>query len=69
MSGQLDGVLWKKSTRSNPSGNCVEVRFLPDGGAAVRDGKDPQGSALIFTKPEWVAFLGGAQDGEFDLPA
>ena len=27
--GQLDGVTWQKSRRSNPSGNCVELALLP----------------------------------------
>jgi len=44
----------------------VEVADLPDGGAAVRDSKDPDGPKLVFTRAEWVAFLGGVKDGEFD---
>jgi hypothetical protein len=34
---------------------------------AVRDSKDREGPVLIFTAHEWEAFLGGAQDGEFEL--
>jgi hypothetical protein len=34
---------------------------------AVRDSKDPAGPVLVFTAPEWDAFVGGAKDGEFDL--
>ena len=33
---QLQGVIWQKSGRSNPSGNCVECAALPDGEVAVR---------------------------------
>ena len=34
----------------------------------MRDGKNPDGPALIFTPDEWRAFTAGVQDGEFDLP-
>lgn len=57
---------WKKSTRSGGNGNCVEVARLDGGAVAVRDSKDRQGPALIFTPAEWEAFIGGAKDGEFD---
>ena len=62
----LDDVTWIKSRRSGPTGgNCVEVAFLADGGIAMRHSRDPGGPALIFTRAEWDAFLGGAKDGEF----
>jgi hypothetical protein len=59
-------VTWKKSRRSNPSGNCVELAELPDGGVAVRNSRDPEGPVLIYTLDEIAAFILGAQDGEFD---
>jgi hypothetical protein len=58
---------WRKSRRSDGSGNCVEVALLQGGGRAVRDSKDPDGSVLRFTAGEWDAFIGGVKDGEFDL--
>jgi len=65
----LTGAQWRKSTRSNNQGDCVEVAFLGDGGAAVRDSKDQgSGSVLRYTASEWTAFLGGVKDGEFDRP-
>ena len=64
--GQLP-VVWQKSRRSNPSGNCVEMAELPDGsGIAVRNSRDPDGPALIYTMDEIVAFILGARDGDFD---
>jgi hypothetical protein len=59
---------WRKSTFSGANGGgCVEVaRNLP-GVVAVRDSKDRQGPALVFTPEEWTAFLNGARGGEFNL--
>ena len=64
--GQLAGVTWQKSARSNPSGNCVECASLPDGSVAMRNSRDPEGPALIYTPAEIEAFLGGVRDGDFD---
>jgi hypothetical protein len=61
----LSRAAWRKSTRSSTNG-CVEVGMVEDR-IAVRDSKDREGSVLIFTAHEWEAFLGGAQDGEFEL--
>ena len=33
---RLSGLAWQKSRRSNPSGNCVELAELPDGGGIAR---------------------------------
>lgn len=62
----IDGVVWRKSRRSNPSGNCVELAALPGGGVAVRNSRFPSGPALVYTHEEMVAFIGGAKDGDFD---
>jgi hypothetical protein len=56
---------WRKSSLSFSNGNCVEVRG--DGATVlVRDSKNPGGTVLRFTRDEWIAFLGGARNGEFD---
>jgi len=63
---QLQGVIWQKSARSNPSGNCVECAALPGGGVAVRNSRDPEGPALLYTPAEIEAFILGVRDGDFD---
>ena len=55
---------WVKSSLSFSNGNCVEIAFLPEGGVAVRNSRDPGGPVLRFTEDEWHAFLGGVRNGE-----
>jgi hypothetical protein len=62
----IEGVVWRKSRNSNPSGNCVELARLPGGDIAVRNSRHPAGPALIYTKAEIAAFVQGARDGDFD---
>lgn len=64
---QLPPLRWQKSRRSNPSGNCVELALLPGGaGIAMRNSRDPDGPALVYTPAEINAFILGARDGDFD---
>ncbi|WP_320779958.1 DUF397 domain-containing protein [Streptomyces sp. CRN 30] len=56
---------WTKSRHSNAEGNCVEVARV-DGGIALRNSRDPDGPALVYTPAEVAAFVAGAKDGEFD---
>jgi hypothetical protein len=62
----LTAARWVKSRHSGPTGgNCVEAAFLADGAVAVRDSRHPAGPALVFSAPEWDAFVAGVRDGEF----
>jgi len=59
---------YRKSTFSN-GGGCVEVRLLEDGTIALRDSKDRSKDPHLFNQNEWIAFLAGVRNGEFDLYA
>lgn len=61
----LPSASWRKSSYSNPSGNCVEAAELSADAVAVRNSRFPDGPALIFTGAEWDAFLRGVKDGDF----
>lgn len=68
---------WSRSSRTTEGqDDVVEVcmsfvdaqRFGPGRFIVlVRNSQHPDGDVLIFTDDEWKAFVGGAQDGEFDL--
>jgi Domain of unknown function (DUF397) len=58
---------WRKSSYSNSSSNCVEVRAGQQDAVAVRDSKDCGGPELGFTVGAWAAFVRGVKRGEFDL--
>ena len=44
----------------------MELAALPDGGFAIRNSRHPEGPALVYTRDEIAAFVGGAKDGDFD---
>jgi len=72
---ELPDLQWRLAgSATDPRGEGgVEMARLPDGQIAVRNAADPAGPALIYTKAEIEALIGGAQDGDFDpllsLPA
>jgi hypothetical protein len=64
--GQLiENLEWRASANSS-DGVGVEMARLPDGQVAVRNSAFPDGPALIYTRAEIEALIGGAQDGDFD---
>lgn len=65
----LASAVFRKSTRSDNSGSCVEVADLVSehGIVLVRDTKNRGGAVLAFRPDEWRAFVGGVKDREFDL--
>lgn len=64
----LTNADWFKSSYSNDQGgNCVEAARIGAGAMAVRDSKDPQGPALLFTAEAWTAFTHAVREGELPL--
>ncbi|NYT96498.1 DUF397 domain-containing protein [Salinispora sp. H7-4] len=53
----MTSVTWQKSTRSNGSGDCIEVAADLAGKVGLRDSKDPSGPFLIFTPAAWATFV------------
>ncbi|MGW3439621.1 DUF397 domain-containing protein [Streptomyces bacillaris] len=54
----LTSATWRTSSHSNSDGgNCVEVSDDFEALVPVRDSKQPEGPALVFGAPAWVAFV------------
>lgn len=66
VSHDLTRAVWKKSSKSAGSGQCVETALNLPGIVAVRDSKDPHGPALLFSPAEWSSFILGTKLGDFD---
>ena len=60
-------LAWRKSSLSETQG-CIEVAISPEA-VYIRHSRDRSGPVLRFLHHEWAAFLAGAHNGEFDLPA
>jgi len=62
----LSGAQWRKSSFSGGNGQCVEAADLGTH-IAVRHSFDPEGPVVLYTRPEWAAFMAGVRNGEFDF--
>ncbi|MFJ6101841.1 DUF397 domain-containing protein [Streptomyces sp. NPDC092359] len=62
--GTLPDARWTKAMASDGRDDCVELAQVGEN-IAMRNSRDPQGPALIFTRSELVAFFDGVSKGEF----
>lgn len=62
----LRGAVWRKSRRSNPSGECVELAPLITGQIAIRNSRHPHGDVLICEHEAITALVQAAKAGDFD---
>ena len=63
----LTSLEWQKSSFCGNS-TCIEVASTPSL-VALRDSKDTDRPALVYSHEAWDAFLAGITAGEFDFPA
>jgi Domain of unknown function (DUF397) len=63
---RLEGVAWRKSQRSNSQGACVELARLDSATVAMRNSRDPQGTALIYPAGAVRAMVTALRTGEFN---
>lgn len=48
--------LWRTSSRSAPSGSCVEVA-VTNTAVGIRDSKDRAGGVHVVSRQQWAQFL------------
>lgn len=65
MHAPQSSMTWVKSRRCESSA-CVEAAASSEM-IHIRQSADPSGPVLSFSRQEWLAFLGGVLDGDFDF--
>jgi hypothetical protein len=60
------GVLWRKASRSQDQGSCVELGALA-GDVAVRDSKNPAAPAIALRRSTLSRLAAGVKAGHLDV--
>ncbi len=63
---QFEGAVWRKSQRSNSQGACVELARLDSATVAMRNSRDPKGTALIYPADVVRSMVSALRAGAFD---
>jgi len=59
----LTAAAWRKSSYSNTSGGeCIEIADNLPALVPVRDSKNPQGPALVFSAAAWGSFVAAVKN-------
>ena len=65
-SNQQSMPVWRKSSASEGTGECVEIAALEQS-VLVRDSRDRAGAPLAVHRSEWRALVVRIRNGEFDV--
>ncbi|MFJ4152685.1 DUF397 domain-containing protein [Streptomyces galbus] len=57
-------TVWRKSSHSNPYGDCLEVAYPAGGGVYFHDSKMPSGRVLGVSRAAAAAFFAAAMRGD-----
>lgn len=57
---------WFLPSRTSNGATCVETKFTKDT-VFVRNNLQPSAGTAEFTHEEWVVFVAGVKDGDYDL--
>jgi hypothetical protein len=63
----LSQAAWRKASRSQNNGGCVEIAANLPEVIAVRDSKRPEGGAHVLDRAAFAAFLADVKAGRYDL--